>query len=52
MKALQHITKCILCAPESPFQISAHGFDPINIMMPDERIGKFDRGGAATGCEF
>jgi len=41
MKALQHITKCILCVPESPFQISAHGFDPINIMMPDERIGKF-----------
>jgi hypothetical protein len=33
MPNLSHITKCILCS-ENPYQLSAGGFDPINLANP------------------
>jgi hypothetical protein len=34
VSALSHITKCVLCNSENPYQISATGFDPINLANP------------------
>ena len=34
MSSLSHLTRCVLCPPETPFEISAHGFEPLNLANP------------------
>lgn len=43
MSHLTHITRCLLCAPENAYEVSAGGFDPIDPMNPQipSRVERF-----------